>query len=235
MTTNCAPSCKSCEMIDIQNRCPPLVDATPALYPGDLNKMFYNILKNAPGNKTDLSKEEKKELEENKIPMYTVHVHSRPGKDVVTEVSVVMDKSLPPWVVTFDNFLTAEECISLIELGHKHEYKRSEDVGAEKFDGTHEGVKSERRTSENAWCSSHVGCRNETIPTLIHNRIAKVLGIPPENSEDFQILKYEKGQFYRTHHDYIHHQVDRQCGPRILTFFMYLSNVEEGGGTYYTL
>jgi hypothetical protein len=27
------------------------------------------------------------------------------------------------------------------------------------------------------------------------------------------------------------HQVDRQCGPRILTFFLYLSDVEAGGGT----
>jgi prolyl 4-hydroxylase len=35
----------------------------------------------------------------------------------------------------------------------------------------------------------------------------------------------------RTHHDFIPHQVDRQCGPRILTFFLYLSDVESGGGT----
>jgi hypothetical protein len=27
------------------------------------------------------------------------------------------------------------------------------------------------------------------------------------------------------------HQVERQCGPRILTFFLYLSDVEAGGGT----
>jgi len=26
-------------------------------------------------------------------------------------------------------------------------------------------------------------------------------------------------------------QVDRACGPRILTFYQYLSDVEEGGGT----
>lgn len=35
----------------------------------------------------------------------------------------------------------------------------------------------------------------------------------------------------RVHHDYIPHQLDRQCGPRILTFFLYLSDVEGGGGT----
>jgi hypothetical protein len=57
------------------------------------------------------------------------------------------------------------------------------------------------------------------------------MNIPPENSEDLQILKYEVGQFYNTHHDYIPHQKDRQCGPRILTFFLYLSDVEAGGGT----
>jgi prolyl 4-hydroxylase len=57
------------------------------------------------------------------------------------------------------------------------------------------------------------------------------MGIPANNSEDLQLLRYEKGQFYRTHHDYIPHQVDRQCGPRILTFFLYLSDVEAGGGT----
>jgi 2OG-Fe(II) oxygenase superfamily len=30
--------------------------------------------------------------------------------------------------------------------------------------------------------------------------------------------------------DYIHNQKGRQCGPRILTFFIYLSDLPEGGG-----
>jgi len=61
--------------------------------------------------------------------------------------------------------------------------------------------------------------------------MSTVMGIPPENNEDFQILKYELGQFYNTHHDYIPHQKSNQCGPRIFTFYLYLSDVESGGGT----
>lgn len=82
---------------------------------------------------------------------------------------------------------------------HKYEYKRSEDVGKVNLDGTTNGVRSQGRTSENAWCSTHSGCRDGQLPQLIHERIAKVLGIPARNSEDFQILRYEIGQFYQVH------------------------------------
>ena len=34
-----------------------------------------------------------------------------------------------------------------------------------------------------------------------------------------------------THHDYGIDDVAKACGPRILTFFLYLSDVEEGGET----
>lgn len=65
-------------------------------------------------------------------------------------------------------------------------------------------------TMISAWCSDKNKCRNDTVAKLIHDRIAKVTGIPPQNSEDFQILKYEPGQFYRKHHDYIEFQRDRR-------------------------
>lgn len=217
----------------MSTRCPKLDDAEPALRPGDLNKMFERIVETAPGNRT-LSIDEKAELEKLNMPHYTVTVHSRPSPGS-EDVGIAFDKSMPPWLVTFDNILTDEECRAMIELGHEYVYARSEDVGSLKFDGTHTSVQSERRTSENAWCSTREGCREREVPTLLHERIAKVLQIPADNSEDFQLLKYEHGQFYRQHHDYIPHQRDRQCGPRILTFFLYLSDVEKGGGTDFPL
>jgi prolyl 4-hydroxylase len=246
-------------------RCPPLPDAIPALKPGDLNKMFERIVETAPGNRT-LTEDERKQLAADETTEYSVVVHSRPtdGLSLVKDmISLSKDKGLPPWVITFDNFIAPEECEAMIQLGYKYEYKRSADVGAQNFDGSHEAKESTGRTSENAWCSERQGCRNETIPTRIHNRMSKVLGIPAENSEDLQILKYEVGQYYNTHHDYIPHQkgtkicniyvfvlrgscaarslthllarTDRQCGPRILTFFIYLSDVETGGGTDFPL
>jgi prolyl 4-hydroxylase len=49
-----------------------------------------------------------------------------------------------------------------------------------------------------------------------------------------QLLKYEETQFYESHHDYIDNHIDRPQGPRILTVFLYLNDVEAGGGTHFT-
>ena len=51
--------------------------------------------------------------------------------------------------------------------------------------------------------------------------------------EYLQILKYEKDEYYTKHHDYLPNQSLMQCGTRVLTVFMYLNDVEEGGATYF--
>ena len=47
------------------------------------------------------------------------------------------------------------------------------------------------------------------------------------------LLKIAKNQFYRSHHDSSNNKDDSPAGHRILTFFLYLSDVEEGGETYF--
>ena len=47
-----------------------------------------------------------------------------------------------------------------------------------------------------------------------------------------KILRYELGQLYKAHHDSDQEDVALACGPRILTFFLYLSDVEEGITSY---
>jgi prolyl 4-hydroxylase len=58
-------------------------------------------------------------------------------------------------------------------------------------------------------------------------RIEEVTGVPRQNYESFQVLKYETGQKYNTHHDASEEDRKLSCGPRILTFFLYLSGKEK--------
>ena len=70
-----------------------------------------------------------------------------------------------------------------------------------------------------------------------------VTRVPTNNSEFIQLLRYEacahprakECQFYRRHHDTIPELGKMQCGPRVYTFFLYLSDVEEGGETEFPL
>jgi len=241
MVTKCAPACLSCHKIDYNTRCGERdPNAAPGLEFGEMNLMFERIVETAPGNVSDATQLAAQEgrIQEDGTPIYTVTVHSRPespspkpDENGVIPTDSQRDRKEAPWVITFDNFMTSEECQHLINQGYRNGYERSTDVGKRLADGSYDKKQSTGRTSENSWCDSKSGCRQDPVVDRILKRLANVTGIPDENYEDLQLLKYEVGQYYNAHHDYITHQRDRHSGPRILTFFLYLSDVEEGGGT----
>uniref|UniRef100_A0A7S2WFP1 Fe2OG dioxygenase domain-containing protein n=1 Tax=Rhizochromulina marina TaxID=1034831 RepID=A0A7S2WFP1_9STRA len=134
-----------------------------------------------------------------------------------------------PWIVTFDNFLNASEADALYHSVDN--FVRSTDTGSYNKFGEAEKLVSRSRTSENAWCRE--GCDNNPLVQSIIQRIEAVTTVPYENFEQFQVLRYREGQYYKVHHDFGPHQVNLACGPRILTFFLYLSDVEEGGETHF--
>lgn len=219
MSQECGPSCQNCGQ-PIIPPCPP-PGTISAVQPGGIHDMFERIVANAPGNNTDVVV-----LED--MTNYTVQILAAPGERA-TDPSV--EARHFPWIVTFDNFLTDVECDRLIELGEMVGYTRSRDAGEVKADGSFEPITSDGRTSSGAFCSYPSNCRSDDVAQSVHDRIAKVTGIPVGNSEDLQILKYEVGQKYGLHHDLVDQQLMHRCGPRILTFFLYLSDVEEGGET----
>lgn len=105
------------------------------------------------------------------------------------------------------------------------------------------------------WCMDD--CYSDPAAQRVMDRIANITGIPEGNHEHLQLLRYEVGQFYQSHNDYIDYQVrfdmdavslaadsnpshfplsstskvNRPPGVRILTFYLYLNDVEEGGET----
>eukprot|EP00439_Symbiodinium_sp_Y106_P065660 s695_g10.t1 len=48
--------------------------------------------------------------------------------------------------------------------------------------------------------------------------------------EPFQVVRYQAGQFFQGHQDYLDAQEEQVCGGRVGTFFMYLNDVPEGDG-----
>jgi prolyl 4-hydroxylase len=212
MQINCAPVCQSCQMLSVETRCPVDPDAPLAWKPGDVHRFFSDFTSNPD------------------VQKYEPRVLARPNyADGDTEETA--DYQLGPWVVILDNFISDEEADRLIELGALEGYERSSDVGKMRFDGTFENNVNNGRTSENAWCQN--ACYNDTVAQKVIHRIAQVTNIPEENSEYLQLLRYQEGQYYQTHHDLIGHQLNRQPGVRIMTFYMYLNDVEEGGGTQF--
>jgi prolyl 4-hydroxylase len=61
--------------------------------------------------------------------------------------------------------------------------------------------------------------------------VHKLTLVPIQNYNELQILRYQESQFQGLHGDYIVEDTYRRRGGRILTLFMYLNNVDEGGET----
>jgi prolyl 4-hydroxylase len=214
MPFRCAPVCESCEKMDFDLRCKMDPDAVDALYPDDLDRLYESITTNPA-------------FEE-----YGLRILSRPSY-APGDTAETTDYQLGPWLVVFDNALTDQEADRFVELGSKVGYKQSvtNAVGKKEKDGTIHGTGDIRRTSTTAWCQ--LDCAEDPTVRGVTNRIATITGIAETNFEAVQILKYEEGQFYKVHNDYVRNHKVHQPGVRILTFYFYLSDVDEGGGTHF--
>ena len=128
-----------------------------------------------------------------------------------------------PWVVTFDRFISDEEADAFITTTDHH-FKRS--LAGDQI--------SPVRTSQQAWCQHGIApdCVDHPLVNRVHERVVNLTGVPKPNAEFFQVLRYEPGQFYKTHHD---QNTDPQslAGVRLFTFFIYLQTPDAGGQTYF--
>ncbi len=101
-----------------------------------------------------------------------------------------------------------------------------------------QGIISNGRTNTNCWIKHN----HDEIFLSLGKKIAKIVKIPLENAEAFQIIHYEKDQEYKQHYDAWDFDNSEKSirnmkfgGNRICTALCYLNNIEEGGGTKFTL
>ncbi|KAJ4956860.1 hypothetical protein NE237_013643 [Protea cynaroides] len=150
---------------------------------------------------------------------------------VVLRLGIVKPEVLSwsPRIIVFHNFLSMEECDYLREISRPR-LQISTVVDTK----TGKGIKSDVRTSSGMFLSPEE--RKYPIIQAIERRIAVYSQIPEENGELIQVLRYEKNQFYRPHHDYFSDTFNlKRGGQRIATMLMYLADNVEGGETYFPM
>ena len=190
-------------VVEANGHCAYDPSSMPDVYkPGDLHAMFEHIV-------TDHKQ-------------YDPKIHSRPhtmGAKGVEGRRLEDGQIDGPWVVTLDSFMTEEECDRLIQLGHEEGLQRARN---------HRGEVVPYKTHHHSQCSS-VAWDNDPVSQRVLQMIENVTKVPSINYDHTYFLRYESGQRYGTHHDYIYHE-SVECGARMLTFYVYLSDAE-GGGT----
>uniref|UniRef100_A0A6B2LFP7 Fe2OG dioxygenase domain-containing protein n=1 Tax=Arcella intermedia TaxID=1963864 RepID=A0A6B2LFP7_9EUKA len=135
------------------------------------------------------------------------------------------------------NLMTPEEADHLYNVAKTLEKSESK-VGADSASS----VLSKVRTSSHTWMGKEnngtVGRWHvDDIVNLVEDRIFELTRLDQTTSEPFQVVFYNKDQFYYGHHDYTtrevapHNPYYQGGGNRFITVLLYLNEVEEGGET----
>lgn len=131
-----------------------------------------------------------------------------------------------PRVEIVKDLVTSVEAKRIIEVLDSY-FERST-VG---YDSLHSEI-SEVRTSSTCF----IRRRESLIIEAIERRISAVTGLPIENIEPLQLIRYKSGQQFKAHYDFLGEQnnLENICGDRKYTCLIYLNNLAEedlGGAT----
>lgn len=135
-----------------------------------------------------------------------------------------------PHAVLFGNFLSDAECDALMARADNR-LRRADVIDSEQGGS----YVDDRRTSELVMLA-----RGESnLVKRIEARIAHVTGIPVEQGEALQVMRYGVGAEYQPHFDYFdparkgeRSHLDNG-GQRVATLIMYLADVDGGGATIF--
>lgn len=142
--------------------------------------------------------------------------------------------SVQPVLFRVRGFLREEECTDILKIAEGRMFNSpvslmDKDKGKEA---------KEFRTSTQA----RIGNDESAHMGVINDRIARLTRVPVEHNEDVQVLRYQKTQYYGAHLDnwdpaFYSGQdtafIEHGHNNRLITVFWYLSNVTEGGETWF--
>ncbi|MCB0967394.1 MAG: 2OG-Fe(II) oxygenase [Ilumatobacter sp.] len=131
-----------------------------------------------------------------------------------------------PHVWVFDNFLTPDECLHIIELAEP----RMDDALVSRLGAN---TASTRRTGQVAWVKHD----EDAIVRGLVARVSDLVAVPADHAENLQVIHYGETQEYQSHFDAWDIETDKgkektaRGGNRAVTALLYLNEVDGGGGT----
>ena len=128
-----------------------------------------------------------------------------------------------PNIFLIDDFLTGRECSTLISMALRRELRHRRFEYKEK----NKIIKKDVPVRDLKFTRG----ANKTIAT-IEKRIEKVTSIPQEHGAGFLISHYSTGGYNKPHFDFMGDRTHPNYN-RLITFLIYLNDVEEGGETYF--
>jgi hypothetical protein len=148
-------------------------------------------------------------------------------------------KKLESNILLWKNVISKENCNTIIKLIEENSDWQNAKIGNKentKEDMSYRSNKVDYLTSRFGvnsniyWCHNTIGygikkVLEETIKEYKYNE--NFLDYFVSQDEGFQVLKYEKGQFYKTHLD------SSKENGRVLSVLLYLNEDYEGGETYF--
>lgn len=154
------------------------------------------------------------------IPKKRVDVVVAPLKRSIVSNQPVLD--------TVQNFVTDDEADYILQhvTGRFKPSTTMSTTGA---------VKNADRTSESVFLNTPRDLKDPVLQRII-TRASQLANIPESHMEPLQVVKYEHGQYYRQHFDYLDDRSQEVInhGQRTATILVYLNTLgvlEKGGGT----
>ena len=132
-----------------------------------------------------------------------------------------------PPVLAIDNFFTPDECLETVHVAMPPEEDVESALRPVMIESkTFSPLAQSKRTST-SWF-----CHYRQVPTLLAKARYR-LGIPLEQMEEPQIVRYQTGQEFSWHYDQVPPPQLDNGGQRLATLLVYLNTVPSGGGTMF--
>lgn len=172
--------------------------------------------------------------------------HDQPGLtmgDGPFLVSQVLTEKLQLYILP--EFLSTRECQDIVAVGSDQlrasmisfpaDQRKNNPAGDNK-DTSPAYVDPSFRTSQ----TCDLSLLDDDLVKTVDDKICSAVGIPARFSEGTQLQRYDVGQQFRQHTDYFAPATDEYAafcaekGNRTWTFMIYLNDVQQGGGTYFS-